>query len=211
MYKNKLLTDQVRCDTKETIPLYSYIEAKSVAENFRTVTKDSTKLRIFKRVKGKKIFFEISDVENENLFEIEIYTQRRKLYNTIKEWSRKQFLGLTYGLWGIIFIVILALIPLIVVLAPNVVLNEERKLALRILGILLICSGIVGLLTYMTSNYFLLKKFAKIRIQIQKDYERLVLWISRFSASSTDKKICWKCYEEISINKEKCPKCGTEL
>jgi len=209
--RNRILIKQIRCDTKETLSLFNYLETNLQDNQFKLEKKDNKEFKISKKIRRKNIFLEISDIESDNLLEIEIYSQRQKMFDVIRTWSRKQFLGLTYGLWGIIFLITISLIPLVILLATRDGLSTKIQLILRVLGIVLICSGVVAFFVYIVIHYFLSKKNEKIRIHILEIYERTVKLISEYEAILIEKKICWKCFEELQNKNKKCPKCGSEF
>ena len=207
----RILTEQIRCDTKETLSLFNYIETNLQDNEFKLEKKDNKEFKFSKKIRRKNIFLDITDMERDNLFEIEIYSQSQKMFGIIRTWSRKQFLGLTYGLWGIIVLITRSLIPVVILLASRDDLSTQKQLILRVLGIVLICSGIIAFFVYFVVNYFISKRNKKIRIHILEIYKRIVKLVSEYESNLIEKKICWKCFEELQIKNKKCPKCGTEF
>ncbi len=169
--------------------------------------KSTHQLVFQKKVIGKNVFFEIHDIDDENFFELDIFSYK---FN-IPYWFNRTFLGLKLIVWLILLTSAILLIPLIIFVAYRDNLSEGWQNALLISGIILMSSGALFFIVFLLLNKIEKTRIGRLKNEINKISTEILRLAMEYSERKSDKIICWKCFEEIKEGMNTCPKCGIKL
>ena len=209
--KRVLFTKEIRSSVKDTFSLFQFLENNLQHEEIEVNTIDNTKFTFIKKIGTKKIQIEISDTERENFLEISVYDSRLNYLNGVYNWSNKQIFGLKYGLWIILIIVAISIIPLAVLLATQETISSEAQTALKVGGIVLISIGGGVFVLFLIFTQLSSGRQIKLRDNVSNFVQIIINFIDSFREDSKGKKVCWSCYKEITSESSKCPHCGIQL
>lgn len=209
--KRVLFTKEIRSSVKDTFSLFQFLENNLQHEEIEVNTIDNTKFTFIKKIGSKKIQIEISDTERENFLEISVYDSRLNYLNGVYNWSNKQIFGLKYGLWIILIIVAISIIPLAVLLAIQETISSEAQTALKVGGIVLISIGGGVFVLFLIFTQLSSGRQIKLRDNVSNFVQIIINFIDSFREDSKGKKVCWSCYKEITSESSKCPHCGIQL
>ncbi|MCG3256046.1 MAG: hypothetical protein KAU62_08165, partial [Candidatus Heimdallarchaeota archaeon] len=102
-------------------------------------------------------------------------------------------------------------IPLIIYLGFRENLPEEFQRILLIVGIILMCSGIIASGVLFIVNRIKRNRKFRRKSEVEKLSFEISKLVMEYTESTSDKMICWKCFKEISVGLKKCPECGTNI
>ena len=209
--KRKFTSREIRSSIKETKSLFQFIEKQLQYKDIITEELNEKELRFYTKIRRKRINVEIRDTERENFLEVNIYNPRKEFMNVFSNWSNKQLFGLKYGLWIVLLMVAISLIPLIILLAIQENITQETQTILRTSGFILVSIGGSVLFIYLLSIRLSMRKKGAIYEDIMKLSDEIIKLIKKFREDKANKKVCWNCYSEIIVETKKCPHCGIEL
>ena len=209
--KEIFVSEVIRSNTKDILSFFKYIEKNLQKENLHLKEVSQKRILLSKKIAGKLIHFEFQDTENENFFLLEIFSYKFVLNTTLPKWVQWNFLGLKMGIWLLLFLIGVLLTPLIIYIGFRENLPEEFQRILLIVGIILMCSGVIASGVLFISNRLKRNRKFRRKSEVEKLSSEISRLVMEYSESASGKMICWKCFKEISEGLKKCPECGTNI
>lgn len=209
--KEIFVSEVIRSNAKELLSFFKYIEKNLQKENLRLKEVSQKRILLSKKISGKSVYFEFQDTENENFFLLEIFSYKFVLNTTLPKWVQWDFLGLKSGIWLLLILIGGLLTPLIIYLGFRENLPEDFQRILLIVGIILMCSGVIASGVLFIANRIKRNRKFRRKSEIEKLSFKISRLVMEYSESTSDKMICWKCFKEISVGLKKCPECGTNI
>ncbi len=209
--KEIFVSEVIRSNTKDILSFFKYIEKNLQKENLHLKEVSQKRILLSKKIAGKLIHFEFQDTENENFFLLEIFSYKFVLNTTLPKWVQWNFLGLKMGIWLLLFLIGVLLTPLIIYIGFRENLPEEFQRILLIVGIILMCSGVIASGVLFISNRLKRNRKFRRKSEVEKLSSEISRLVMEYSESTSGKMICWKCFKEISVGLKKCPECGTNI
>lgn len=209
--KEIFVSEVIRSNAKEILPFFKYIEKNLQKEKLHLKEVSQKRILLSKKISGKSVYFEFQDTENENFFLLEIFSYKFVLNTILPKWVQWNFLGLKLGIWLLLILIGGLLIPLIIYLGFRENLPEEFQRILLIVGIILMCSGIIASGVLFIVNRIKRNRKFRRKSEVEKLSFEISKLVMEYTESTSDKMICWKCFKEISVGLKKCPECGTNI
>ena len=209
--KEIFVSEVIRSNTKDILSFFKYIEKNLQKENLHLKEVSQKRILLSKKIAGKLIHFEFQDTENENFFLLEIFSYKFVLNTILPKWVQWNFLGLKMGIWLLLFLIGVLLTPLIIYIGFRENLSEEFQRILLIVGIILMCSGVIASGVLFISNRLKRNRKFRRKSEVEKLSSEISRLVMEYSESTSGKRICWKCFKEISVGLKKCPECGTNI
>ena len=209
--KEIFVSEVIRSNTKDILSFFKYIEKNLQKEKLHLKEVSQRRILLSKKISGKSIYFEFQDTENENFFLLEIFSYKFVLNTTLPKWVQWNFLGLKLGIWLFLVLIGGLLTPLIIYLGFRDNLPEEFQGILLIVGIILMCSGVIASGVLFIANHIRRNRKFRRKSEVEKLSAEISRLIMEYSESTSNKMICWKCFKEISVGLKKCPECGTNI
>ncbi len=209
--KRRFFLREIRSSVKKTLSLFKYLEKKLQKREITIEEINDKELKLFTKIRRRRVNVEITDTERENLLEIDVYRPRKSYFGGIYNWSNKQIFGLRYSLWVVLLIIAVSIVPLIILLAVKESIPQEAQDALRIGGVVLVSIGGSVLLLYLLSTRISLGRNEKLYDEVTDFTQEIIDLIEVYKEEIKDKIACWNCFKEINAEIQKCPHCGTNL
>lgn len=209
--KEIFVSEVIRSNAKDILSFFKYIEKNLQKENLHLKEVSQKRILLSKKITGKLIYFEFQDSENENFFLLEIFSYKFVLNTTLPKWVQGNFLGLKMGIWLLLILIGGLLTPLIIYIGFRENLPEEFQRILLIVGIILMCSGLIASGVLFIANRLKRNRKFRRKSEVEKLSSEISRLVMEYSESTSDKMICWKCFKEISVGLKKCPECGTNI
>ena len=165
--------------------------------------KDSNKL-LFSINRFNQYWIELSESQSTNLYEVEVWKKTTSLSLHLSEWLTQPFLRMKRGLW-----VILLLISSIII--PTYLLTRTNSSNVRIFGIVIFSVGLGSVFIYTGLNNLFRKRKRCRKEYIEKLLDKIISLLSVFTDDLLDELRCWKCFQSVHKDNEKCPNCGSKL
>ncbi len=209
--KKIFVSEVIRSNAKDILSFFKYIEKNLQKENLHLKEVSQKRILLSKKITGKLVYFEFQDSENENFFLLEIFSYKFVLNTTLPKWVQGNFLGLKMGIWLLLILIGGLLTPLIIYIGFRENLPEEFQRILLIVGIILMCSGLIASGVLFIANRLKRNRKFRRKSEVEKLSSEISRLVMEYSESTSDKMICWKCFKEISVGLKKCPECGTNI
>ncbi len=209
--KEIFVSEVIRSNAKEILSFFKYIEKNLQKEKLHLKEVSQKRILLSKKISGKSVYFEFQDTENENFFLLEVFSYKFVLNTILPKWVQWNFLGLKLGIWLLLILIGGLLIPLIIYLGFRENLPEEFQRILLIVGIILMCSGIIASGVLFIVNRIKRNRKFRRKSEVEKLSFEISKLVMEYTESTSDKMICWKCFKEISVGLKKCPECGTNI
>ena len=201
-----LISSEIQSKVKNIKALFDLIKQEFSNESYKIEKIDENSLLLTSRKFLRRSTISIEDYVESNLINIQLTSETLLLPENMRNWLNKRFLRLKNSVWIILLLVMAILVPIIVI-----GYIYERLLMLRVFGIVLVsCAGLFYIL-FMVLNPITSKRRLKQKTQAIELVDRFKQIITNYSKKELSGTICWNCFSEVSLNQNKCPKCGVSL
>jgi len=195
---------EIKSNVKDISSLFKYIASVLAEENLNVKEMNEKVLRLSKKEGFQKLEVFVKDIDEENLFSIEVHFSSFSFPDPIQYWMQKRTLRLKNSAWFL-------LILIVAILTPFVVLGILERYDITKLGIGLISSSVGAVILYFIINRFIPNRKVSQKSKAEVILKQVEKIISQFHYQEIPVRKCWNCFFELKENQTTCPQCKVSL